>query len=77
MFAFSLLLNFYLSFSMTPSLYFASFSLFTATFYIQDKQLFCLQEVAVKKFLQQDLSGDALEEFRTEVYSSLDVIQLA
>jgi len=39
--------------------------------------LFSLQEVAVKKFLQQDLSGDALEEFRTEVYSSLDVIPLA
>jgi len=25
-------------------------------------------EVAVKKFLQQDISSDALEEFRTEVY---------
>lgn len=53
------------------------FFFFVFRYLLQDNKLFSLQEVAVKKFLQQDLSGDALEEFRTEVYSSLDVIPLA
>jgi hypothetical protein len=35
--------------------------------------LFYLQEVAVKKFLDQDFYGDALDEFRSEVGELLSV----
>jgi hypothetical protein len=34
---------------------------------------FFLQEVAVKKFLDQDFYGDALDEFRSEVGEPLSV----
>lgn len=44
-----------------------SFHYFLIFFSLNSDSLFGSQEVAVKKFLDQDFSGDALDEFRSEV----------